>query len=124
MDSDGYSGAVGNFNWIRFTLEGSQSTASSDTPMVLPGAVEAEHFDNGGAGVAYFDLSPENSGGAYRVTDVDLQPTIDSGGGYDVGWAGEGEWLNYSVNVAAVRPIVKTSVMLSMSLSGSTGLAM
>ena len=63
--------------------------------------MEAENFDNGGEGIAYHDESAGNSGGAYRVTDVDLQSTIDSGGGYNVGWAGAGEWLNYTVNVAA-----------------------
>jgi hypothetical protein len=101
MESDGFTGAVGNFNWIRFTLESAQSTPFSGTPIVLPGTVEAEDFDNGGAGIAYFDDSPGNNGGAYRATDVDVQPTIDSGGGNNVGWAGEGEWLNYTVNVAA-----------------------
>jgi Carbohydrate binding module (family 6) len=42
-----------------------------------------------------------NNGGAHRVTDVDIAPASDAGDGYTVGWAGAGEWLNYSVDVAA-----------------------
>jgi len=30
---------------------------------------------------------------------VDVQPTTDTGGGYDVGWTKAGEWLAYTVNV-------------------------
>ena len=63
--------------------------------------VQAEHFDNGGQGVGYYDRTPGNAGGAYRNTDVDLSQTSDSGGGYCVGWTGAGEWLNYTVEVAA-----------------------
>ena len=70
------------------------------TPVDLPGTIEAENFDNGGEGVAYHDESAGNSGGGYRATDVDVQPTIDAGGGYNVGWVGAGEWLNYTVTVA------------------------
>jgi hypothetical protein len=29
-----------------------------------------------------------------------LEPTSDTGGGYNVGWTRAGEWLNYTVNVA------------------------
>jgi Carbohydrate binding module (family 6) len=65
----------------------------------LPGTIEAEDFDNDGAEVAYHDGSDGNSGGAYRNTDVDLESTTDTGGGYNVGWATAGEWLNYSVAV-------------------------
>ena len=55
MDGVGPSGAVGNFNWFRVVTPGSAppgSTPFSGTPMALPGTVEAENFDNGGAGVA------------------------------------------------------------------------
>ena len=101
MDTSGES-AVGNFNWISATLEpGGGSTPFSGAPVSLPGTIEAEDFDNGGAGIAYHDRSPDNSGGAYRDTDVDLEATTDAGGGYNVGWVSAGEWLNYTVHVAA-----------------------
>ncbi|HUK35217.1 MAG TPA: carbohydrate-binding protein, partial [Vicinamibacterales bacterium] len=69
------------------------------TPVSIPGTVNAENFDNGGEGVAYHDTTPGNSGGQYRATDVDIEASSE--GGYDVGWIAAGEWLNYTVNVAA-----------------------
>jgi glucosylceramidase len=69
------------------------------SPVSMPGTVEAANFDTGPEGVSYYDTTPGNSGGAYRATDVDIEPSAD--GGYDVGWADAGEWLNYSVNVQA-----------------------
>jgi Carbohydrate binding module (family 6) len=54
---------------------------------------------HGDADVAYRDVSPGNTGGAYRATDVDLEATTDNGGGYNVGWMAPGEWLVYSVSV-------------------------
>src|SRR5258706_309344 len=35
----------------------------------------------------------------HRHDDVDIEAT--PGGGYDVGWAAPGEWLEYTVDVAA-----------------------
>jgi glucosylceramidase len=69
------------------------------TPAAIPGTLGAETFDNGGEGVAYHDTTPGNSGGAFRDTDVDIE--VSSEGGYDVGWTAPGEWLNYTVDVAA-----------------------
>jgi phosphatidylserine/phosphatidylglycerophosphate/cardiolipin synthase-like enzyme len=69
------------------------------TPAAVPGTFQAENFDEGGQFVAYYDTTAGNKGGAYRSTDVDLQPTTDAGGGYNVGWTKAGEWLKYTVNV-------------------------
>jgi Carbohydrate binding module (family 6) len=65
----------------------------------LPGLIEAENFDDGGEAAAYHDSGLTNDGGQYRSEDVDIQTTIDQGGGYNVGWLTAGEWLAYSVNV-------------------------
>ena len=65
--------------------------------MALPGKVEAAYFDNGAAGVAYYDRTAGNLWGLLRKTDVDIQRASD--GGYNVGWINAGEWLTYSVNV-------------------------
>jgi hypothetical protein len=80
--------------------------ATSPTPFggtraAVPGTVEAENFDEGGEGVAYHDTTAGNSGGQYRQTDVDIETTTDLGGGYSIGYVAAGEWLVYSVNVAA-----------------------
>ena len=63
--------------------------------------MQFEAFDNGGEGVAFHDLSTENSGGVFRTTGVDVEPTSDTGGGYNIGYAFASEWLAYTVNVGA-----------------------
>ena len=65
----------------------------------LPGTIQAEDFDAGSNGTAYRDTSSGNAGGQYRSTDVDIEACSE--GGFDVGWTAAGEWLNYTVNVAA-----------------------
>jgi hypothetical protein len=94
------NGGVGNYQSLRLTqTTASQSTPFTGTPVALPGTIQAENFDNGGAGVAYRDTTAGNTGGAYRATDVDLAAAVDTGGGYYVGWSRAGEWLNYTVSV-------------------------
>jgi hypothetical protein len=64
--------------------------------------IQAENFDTGGESVAYHDTETANNGGQYRTSEsVDIQATTDTGGGYNVGWVNAGEWLEYTVNVAA-----------------------
>jgi endonuclease/exonuclease/phosphatase family metal-dependent hydrolase len=73
--------------------------ASASAQTAIPGTIQAADFDDGGEGVSYYDTTPGNLGGAYRNTDVDIEPC--SNGGYDVGWFESGEWMNYTVNVPA-----------------------
>jgi hypothetical protein len=65
----------------------------------LPGKIEAEHYDVGGEGIAYHDLSSGNTGNVFRTDGVDVEATTDTGTGYNVGWIQAGEWLEYTVNV-------------------------
>lgn len=65
----------------------------------VPGIVQMEDFDAGGAGSAYNDTTIGNEGNAYRSEDVDIEATADVGGGYNVGWITEQEWIEYTVNV-------------------------
>ncbi|MDX9912747.1 MAG: family 16 glycosylhydrolase [Phycisphaerales bacterium] len=68
------------------------------TPANIPGVIEAENFDEGAAPAAYFDRDAQNNGGAYRTsTSVDIEAT--TGGGFNLGWIDNGEWLEYTVNV-------------------------
>jgi hypothetical protein len=99
MDSNGATSAVGNFNYFRLAAA-SASTPYGGAPLSLPGTIEVENFDEGGAGNAYSDTTSGNEGGQYRSTDVDIERTSDSSS-YDVGWVFAGEWLNYTVNVAS-----------------------
>ena len=68
----------------------------------IPGTIQAEEFDVGGNGVAYYDDSPGSATSvAYRSDeDVDIEVCTDAGGGYNLGYATAGEWLEYTVNVA------------------------
>jgi hypothetical protein len=98
MDSNGATGAIGNINYIR--VGAPAGSPYGGTRVSLPGTIQAENFDEGASGTAYFDTTTGNSGGLYRSTGVDIGATTDSGGGYNVGWTSNGEWLNYSVTVA------------------------
>src|SRR6266545_5481260 len=75
----------------------------SGTPIAVPGSFEAENFDLGGEGVAYHDNVPGNAGGQYRLNeDVDIILSADAlGGGFVVNNFETGEWLAYTVSVAA-----------------------
>jgi hypothetical protein len=102
VDGAGPTGVVGNLNWIRVVAGsggGGGSTPYGGTPVALPGTIQGENFDEGGASVAYHDTTSGNSGGRYRTTDVDIENTGDTGGGHNVGWMAAGEWLKYTVNV-------------------------
>jgi Carbohydrate binding module (family 6) len=70
------------------------------TAAAVPGTVQAENYDTGGQGVAYSVTSTNGSGNSYRTDGVDLEATTDTGGGYDLGWTGSGQWFKYTVNVA------------------------
>lgn len=45
---------------------------------------------------AFSDTTPGNSGGVFRGDAVDIEATTDSGGGYNVGWIVQGEWLAFN----------------------------
>jgi hypothetical protein len=68
-------------------------------PAPIPGTIAAAEFDEGGPAVAYHDTTSGNTGGAHRSTNVDLQ--VFAGSTPTVGWIAAGEWLNYTVDVAA-----------------------
>ncbi|MEF8791506.1 MAG: carbohydrate-binding protein, partial [Haloarculaceae archaeon] len=43
----------------------------------------------------------QNRGREYRDTGVDIQKTGDEGGGYNIGWVRDGEWLEYTLDADA-----------------------
>lgn len=96
----------------------------SGTPVSIPGVIEAENFDTGGEGVAYHDADAVNLGGAYRPGEgVDLQPTTDAGGGYNVGWIRAGEYLDYTVNVATAGRVPLQLRVASPFAGGTLGVS-
>lgn len=77
---------------------GSVATIERDVNVVAPGnatlRIEAEDY------TAYSDTTDINEGLAYRPDDaVDIEPTNDIDGLYNVGWTASGEWLEYVFTV-------------------------
>lgn len=94
-----FSAAQSRLAMARYRAE--DSTPFAGAAVALPGTIQAENFDAGPDGVAYHDLDAANVGGAYRQTGVDVQAIpAAAGGGYNVGFAKAGEWLEYTVSVA------------------------
>jgi len=70
------------------------------TAAVIPGKIEAENYDEGVSGMAYYDQSAGNScdsySNYYREDDVDLKEISD---GVAVGSFQGDEWMAYTVDV-------------------------
>jgi len=66
------------------------------TPSAVPGQIEAEDYDTGGQGIAWFDRTAGNTGGAYRQDDVDIET---GGSGHVVAFVKSSEWLTYTVDI-------------------------
>jgi hypothetical protein len=67
-------------------------------PHSVPGIIQAEDYNDNEEGIGYHDFDPENLGGAYRLVEgVDLQACTDEGGGYNVAYVEDGEWLEYLI---------------------------
>jgi hypothetical protein len=89
------------------TSTGTDSSPSATRPYmgkvhVIPGTIELEDFDEGGEGVAYHDVDPENQEKKeppYRKTGVDLEWREAASGKFNLGWTQPGEWLIYTVDV-------------------------
>ena len=86
-----------DIDWVRVSTR--EQAPFGGVARAVPGLVQAEDFDEGGAGQAYADSDPGNNGGAYRNdTDVDLEACNE--GGFNIGWIREGEWTEYTVEAA------------------------
>nr|WP_293902568.1 carbohydrate-binding protein [Sporocytophaga sp.] len=69
----------------------------------IPGRIEAEEYDLGGEGLAYHETNANGNEGKapLRNDEVDIEATQDSEGAYNIGYILQGEWLEYTINVAA-----------------------
>ncbi len=77
-----------------------EQSSYTGSPQTLPGIIQCEEYDFGGESIAYHDDDIKEGDSNFRPEDnVDVQETSDEGGGYNVGWTVEGEWLEYTVNV-------------------------
>ena len=81
--------------------------AYGDKVAEIPGKIEAENYDEGGNRFSFYDKDAANKGEIYREDAVDVV-TLDGATcngdackGYAIGYTEAGEWLEYSVKVAA-----------------------
>ena len=100
-------------------LPGAGSVPFGGSPFNVPGVIQAENFNDGGEGVGYHDMTPGNAGGQYRQTDVDIQATSDSGGGYSLGYVQPGEWLAYTISVFATAQYNVDARVSSLGAGGT-----
>ena len=68
-------------------------TPYNEVPAAVPGKIEAEEFDLGGEGYAYYDTDSQNRNGGDRDEGVDMSNTA-------IGYTQKGEWLEYTIDVA------------------------
>lgn len=71
-------------------------------PAAVPGTIQLENYDTGGEGNAYHDTDEEDKGNTKYRTDSQAGPDIVTtpDGGRAIGYTEQGEWLQYTVNVA------------------------
>ena len=91
--------------------------------------IEAEDYrdDYDTSDYTFNNSDYQNQGGGYRNRPVDIEPTKDISGGFNVGWIQSGEWLTYSVDipydgnyqvVGRVASDLDTSHSLDVSIDG------
>ena len=118
-----------NVNWLDFEKVASTQPPSDDKqspfggkPQIIKNGarIQAENFDNGGPGIAYKDTDSSNKGGQYRRSEgVDIAKANDVGGGYNLGYLRNGEWLEYTTNVTGGKYDIKIRVASGNSNPGN-----
>ena len=87
------------------------------TPIPLPGILEVEAYDQGGQGLAYNDADAENIPNAFRQNDgVDLGA---HDGGFILEYVEQGEWIEYTVDVAEAAFYEVTAEVASEQNAGT-----
>ncbi|MFG3019033.1 carbohydrate-binding protein [Streptomyces sp. NPDC048254] len=123
-NSTGFVATLSDNHWPPPAPEGPYG----GTPAAVPGTVQAENYDTGGQGVAYNVTSVNGNANSYRADGVDLDNTSDTGGGYNLGWTGAGQWFRYTVDVATagtytvnLRIAAPSAVTGALHLSDASG---
>ncbi len=72
-----------------------------DTYKPIPGDIQAVHYNTGGEGIGYHDLTKGNAGnpGNQYSRNDDVDVSKNSNGGYHITSIQAGEWYKYNVNV-------------------------
>ncbi len=91
-----------NLNYVTFVLkEEYVKEPFNGTAHTIPGRIEAEEYDKGGEGLGYHEANSNGnqSTATFRNDEVDMEPTQDVDGDYNVAYTLTGEWLEYTVDV-------------------------
>ncbi|MGI5238980.1 carbohydrate-binding protein [Dactylosporangium sp. CA-139066] len=121
-NSGGFAATLSGNSWQGGT--GPVEAPFGGTPAAIPGTVQAENYDTGGQGLAYNVTSINGTANSYRSDGVDLEATSDTGGGYNLGWTGSGQWFRYTVNVATAGQYTVTArVAAPSAVTGALHLA-
>ncbi len=105
------------FFCLRVLPTASAATAPySGTPQKLPGIIKSVNFDLGGEGVAHHDSDSANYGNFRKSTSVDAYSDPARS---HLGYNRAGEWLKYTVNVAASGTYLLSVSVASVVAGGS-----
>jgi hypothetical protein len=85
-----------NFDGLTVDLTDTIQMPYPDGPHAVPGRIQAQAFDSGAQGEAFFDTT-NTSDGTYRDAAVDVT-SVDEGE-YAIEGTAAGEWLEYTVSV-------------------------
>ena len=110
-NENGYSGVA------EVTISIREPQGPYNDTLHIPGIIEAENYDLGGADSAYNDQEKMNQGNSYRSDAVDIESTTDGGNNsYNVGWIETGEWLEYTITIDST-----TTYRLDTRIASNTG---
>lgn len=94
------SNCSGNFSYIAIS-DKVNGSGVFEIFKPVPGDIQAIHYNTGGEGVGYHDLTVENTGDAndqnVRIDHVDISKNTN--GGFHISSIQSGEWYKYNVNV-------------------------
>jgi|GEM_PF-219835 len=82
----------------RIRIVATVQTPFNQTAITIPGELEVEEYDIGGEGLAYHDSEPANIPAGFRLDEgVDIGTFGD---GFILEYVAEGEWIEYTVDIA------------------------
>lgn len=90
----------GHFSYIAIS-DKVNGSGIFDVYKPVPGDIQAIHYNTGGEGVGYHDLTVENTGdsGNQNVRNDNVDISKNSNGGFHISAIQTGEWYKYNVNV-------------------------
>ncbi len=71
----------------------------SNSPIEIPGIIQAERFDKGGEGMTFHDSDSERQGDTNYRSDGEGVDFVKGNGGTCIGYTAVNEWMEYTVDV-------------------------